>query len=75
LAVSLGRFDIQTATIIISPFRSAPIQGHLDQLKWMYGYRRKNASAAISVQVSEPYFSELPDQEFDWCDTEHGKVE
>jgi hypothetical protein len=47
--VSLGRFDIQTATMTMSRFRAAPRQGNLD------------ASAAIHVRVEEPDFSELPD--------------
>jgi hypothetical protein len=75
LTVSLGRFDIQTATMTMSRFRAAPKQGHLDRLKWMYGYLRKYANAAIRVRVEEPDFSELPDQEFDWCETLYGKVE
>jgi hypothetical protein len=32
-AVSLGRFDIQTATMTMLRFSSAPQQGHLDRLK------------------------------------------
>jgi hypothetical protein len=72
-AVSLGSFDIQTATMIMSRFRVAPRQGHLDRMKWMYRYLRKYASAFICVE--EPDFSELPDQEFDWCETVYGKVE
>jgi hypothetical protein len=50
-AVSLGRFDIQTATMTMSRFRASPRQGHLDQLKWMYGYLRRYASAVIHVQL------------------------
>jgi hypothetical protein len=68
-AVSLGRFDIQAATMTMSWFRAAPRQGPLDRLKRMYGYLRRYASAAIHVCVEEPDFSELPDQEFDWCET------
>jgi hypothetical protein len=63
-AVSLGRFDNQTATMTMSGFRAAPRQGHSDRLKWMYGYLRKYASAAIRVRAEVPDFSELPDQEF-----------
>jgi Reverse transcriptase (RNA-dependent DNA polymerase) len=48
-AVSLGRFDIQTATMTMSRFHSAPRQGHLDILKRMYGYLKKFSSAAIQV--------------------------
>jgi hypothetical protein len=46
-AVFLGRFDIQTATMTMSRFRSAPRAGHLSRLKWIYGYLKKFASAAI----------------------------
>jgi hypothetical protein len=73
--VSLGRFDIHTSTMTMSQFRAAPRQGHLDRLQQMYGYLRKYASAAIRVHIEEPHFSELPDQEFDWCETVYGKVE
>ena len=74
-AVSLGRFDIHTATMTMSRFRVAPRQGHLDRLKRIYGYLRKFSSAAIRVRVAEPDFSELPDQEFDWCYSVYGNVE
>jgi hypothetical protein len=46
-AVSLGRFDIQTATMTMSHFRSAPRQGHMDRLKCIYGYLEKFSIAAI----------------------------
>ena len=74
-AVSLGRFDIQTATMTMSRFRVAPRKGHLERLKRMYGYLKKFASAAIRVRVLEPDFSDLPNQDFDWCQTVYGNVE
>jgi hypothetical protein len=37
-AISLGRFDIQTATMTMSRFRTAPRKGHLERLKRIYGY-------------------------------------
>jgi Reverse transcriptase (RNA-dependent DNA polymerase) len=55
-AISLGRFDIQTATMTMSRFRTAPRKGHLEQLKRIYGYLRFK-SAAIRVRVNEPDFS------------------
>jgi hypothetical protein len=72
-AVSLGRFDIQTATMTMSGFREAQKQGHLDRLKRMYGYLKKYESAAIRVRLDKPDFSEL--QESYWCETVYGKVE
>jgi Reverse transcriptase (RNA-dependent DNA polymerase) len=64
-AVSLGRFDIQTATMTMSRFRAAPRLGHLNRLKRMYGYLKKFGSAAIRVRLLEPDFGELPEQNFD----------
>jgi hypothetical protein len=73
-AISLGRFDIHTATMTMSRFRVAPRKGHLERLKRMYGYLRKFQSAAIRVRTEEPDFSALPDQEFDWCHSVYGNV-
>jgi hypothetical protein len=59
-AVSLGRFDIQTATMTMSRFRAAPRIGHLNRLKRIYGYLKKFASAAIRIRLAEPNLGELP---------------
>jgi hypothetical protein len=59
----------------MSRFRAAPGKGHLVRLKRIYGYLKKFSSAAIRVKVDEPDFSELPNQEFDWCHTVYRKVE
>ena len=74
-AISLGRFDIQTATMTMSRFRTAPRKGHLERLKRIYGYLRRFKSAAIRVRVDEPDFSALAVQEFDWAETVYGKVQ
>jgi hypothetical protein len=74
-AVSLGRFDIQTATMTMSRYRVAPRIGHLDRLKRIYGYLKKFKCAAIRVRILEPDLSNLPDQEFEWCHTVYGNVE
>jgi hypothetical protein len=65
-AISLGRFDIQTATMTMSRFRAAPHKDHLERLKRIYGYLKKVSSAAIRAKVDEADFSEFPSQEFDW---------
>jgi hypothetical protein len=46
-AVSLGRFDVQPATMAGLRFCSAPRQGHLNRLKRIYGYLKKITSGAI----------------------------
>jgi Reverse transcriptase (RNA-dependent DNA polymerase) len=50
-AVSLGRFDIQIATMTKSIFRTAPCKGHLERLRQINGY-------LISFQVQQ-YVSKL----------------
>ena len=74
-AISIGRFDIQTATMTMSRFRTAPRQGHLDRLKRMYGYLKKFSSAAIRIRTEEPSLDNLPEQAFDWCYSVYGTVE
>jgi hypothetical protein len=74
-AVSLGRFDIHTATMTMSRFRVAPRKGHLERLKRIYGYLKKFSTAAIRVRVEEPDFTALPEQDFDWCYSVYGNVE
>jgi hypothetical protein len=74
-AISLGRFDIQTATMTMSRFCTAPRKGHLERLKHIYGYLRRFKSAATRVRFDEPEFSTLPIQEFDWAETVYGKVQ
>jgi hypothetical protein len=59
-AVSLGRFDIQTATMTMSRFRVASRKGHLERLKRIYGYLKKFSSAAIRVRTSQPDLEDLP---------------
>jgi hypothetical protein len=71
-AVSLGRFDIQTAPMTMSRFRAAPRIGHLNRLKRMYGYLKKFASAAIRVRLLDPDLGELLEQNFDWCHSVYG---
>jgi hypothetical protein len=74
-AISLGQFDIQTATMTMSWFQTAPMKGHLERLKHIYGYLRRFKSAEIRVRVDDPDFSTLPIQEFDWAETVYGKVQ
>jgi hypothetical protein len=73
-AISLGQFDIQTATMTLSRFRTAPRQGHLNRLKQIYGYLKTFSSAAIRIRTNEPNHNELPVQDFDWCHSVYGEV-
>jgi hypothetical protein len=73
-AVSLGRFDIQTAVMTMSRFRAEPRIGHIERLKRIYGYLRKFKHGAIRVRVGLPDMSSIPDVEHDWMTTVYGRV-
>jgi hypothetical protein len=58
--VTIGRFDINTDVMTMSGFRIAPRVGHLNRLKWIYGFLLKMKHASIRVRTEEPDFSDLP---------------
>jgi hypothetical protein len=62
--ISLGRFDIQTATMTMSC-----IKGQLERLMRMHGYLQRFKNYAIRVCIEEPDFFSLPVQDFIWSDT------
>ena len=74
-AISIGRFDIQTAVMTLSSFRAAPRKGHLERAKRIYGYLVKMKNATIRFRTDEPDYSALPEQCHDWTNSVYGKVE
>ena len=73
-AISLGRFDINTAVMTLSSFRACPRDGHLQRAKRICGYLYKMKHGAIRIRTEEPDFSDLPDEEFDWERSIYGDV-
>ena len=73
-AVSIGRFDIQTATMTLSSFRAAPRRGHLERVKRIYGYLSKMRHAAIRVRTEIPDYSDLPTNEYEWARSVYGET-
>ena len=73
--MSLGRFDIATAVMSMSSFRSAPREGHLHRLKQIYGCVYKMKDAAIRIRVDEPDLSDAPNQDLDWATSVYGDLE
>jgi len=72
--ISLGRFDIATAVMTMGRFRVEPREGHLERLKQIYGYLRKNNDGLIRVRTGEPDWSHLPEQNHDWMYSVYGDV-
>ena len=72
--VTIGRFDIMTAVMILSGFRSAPRKGHLDRAKRIFGYLSKMRHGAIRIRTGEPDYSDLHDPKYDWQYSVYGNV-
>ena len=73
--VSLGRFDVLSATVTLSRFRAEPREGHLARAKHVYGYIRSQPDGAIRVRTGLPDYSELPYKDHDWDYSVYGSVE
>jgi len=74
-AVSIGRFDIMTSVMTLSSLQAAPHHGHMECVKCIYGYLAKMKNAAIHIPTSEPDYSLLPEQDFDWMHTVYGELQ
>ena len=69
-AVSIGRFDIQTAVMTMSSFREKPRIGHLYRLQRITAYLSQFRDFKIRFQTDPPDYSQVPDiQELDWTYT------
>ena len=72
--VTLGRFDILIAVSTMSSYRIAPREGHLERLKRILGYVKKNSEGAIRFRVNIPdHESQGIPNSFDWC-SRYGNV-
>ena len=58
----------------LSGFREAPRQGHLDCIKWLYGYLSKMHHAMICVYTDEMDCSDIPDYEYKWSRSVYGEL-
>ena len=74
-AISIGRWDIQTAVMTMSSFRAQPQIGHLLRLKRMYGYLIKFCNYKICFRVDEPNYKGIHVKKHDWSNTPYGNGE
>jgi hypothetical protein len=71
-AVTLGRFDIFAAVMTLGRFRAAPRTGHLDRLKRICGYLRRNPEGTIRFRTGKPDYSKYQVPTYDWQYTTYG---
>ena len=72
--ITLGRFDVMSAVVALSTFRSAPRVGHLERAKRVFGYVAKFKEAAIRVRTGLPNFDRFPHKNHDWSKTVYGDM-
>ena len=73
-AVSLGRFDINTAVMTLLSFRVSPRKGHLKQAQQIYGYLAKFQTSTIRIWTDEPNYSNINIEKYEWSKWVYGNV-
>jgi len=63
-----------TSVVTLSSFHAALCHGHMECVKCIYGYLAKMKSTAIQICTSEPDYSCLPQQDFEWMNTVYGEL-
>ena len=73
-AVSIGRWDIQTAIMTLSSFRAQPRRGHLDRAKRVCSFLSDFKHFNLRFRVDKPDISTIPEPpDYDeWKDTAYG---
>jgi hypothetical protein len=64
--IQLGRFDITTAVMSMSSYRSAPRKGHLSRVKRIVGYLKKMDNGVIRIRTGQPDYSTVGEREYKW---------
>ena len=74
--VTIGRFDMMSATTTMARFRMEPREGHLKRLKRMYGYLRNKRfrHGAIRYRTGHIEHDLERDVVYDWQRTVYGEV-
>ena len=71
-AITIGRWDIQTAVMTMSSFRAQPRVGHLLRVKRIYNYIINRRHYLIRFNVKEPNYNDVPENRSDWSNTPYG---
>ena len=72
--VTLGRWDVMSATVTMSRFRAEPRVGHLERCKRIYGYLRVFNKGATRYRTGYVDHSDLPTATYDWMRTVYGDI-
>ena len=67
-------YDISTAVMTLSSFRSTPREGHMNRVKRIYGYLYKFKNSAIRIWTEHPNFFKLPRDKYNGEKSVYEKV-
>jgi len=73
--ITLCRFDIAHAVMSLGRFRAAPREGHLERVKRIVGYLKKNPNCAIRYRTGIPDWESIFNAEavrYDWMESVYG---
>jgi hypothetical protein len=74
-AISIGRWDIQSAVMTLSSFRAQPRRGHLDRIQRIYRFLCRFRHFKLRFRVDEPDYSGiLKMQDYDWEHSVYGNL-
>jgi len=73
-SISIGRFNIAMAVMMMLSFRAQPRVGPLEHVKQICGYLYKMKDAAICIRIGEPDYSDLIEEEYNWKSTVYGDI-
>ena len=62
-AVTLGRFDIQYATVTLARYANAPREGHMQAARRILGYLSKFRKGKLMIDPSKPKYDDFQEQE------------
>ena len=65
-AITIGRFDIQYATITLARFAQLPREGHLKRCLRLFGYLKHHAKHRIKQDLDDPHYEGLNFIEHEW---------
>jgi len=72
-AISIGRFDVQTAVMTLSSFRAQPRKGHLERVKRVYGHLSNFNYFKLWFRTNKPDLAGFDHKtKFDWSNTVYG---
>ena len=72
-AISIGRWDIQTAVMSMSSFRAQPRKGHMKRVKRIYGHLSRFRCLKIRFRTDEPDLPAFDNKtKLDWSTTVYG---